>query len=88
MVSYQYTDDQWLQSFNDKNYDELESYDRWDARLNLMSPEGTWEATAFVNNISDDREEIYRARPSPVSGLAASSLTDPRTYGLKFSYNF
>ena len=87
-VSYTYTGDQQASAFNNDDYDELDSYDRWDARLNIASPELTWEATLWVQNISDDRDEINRPRPSPVSGLAASSLTAPRTYGLKLSYNF
>ena len=87
-VSYTYTSDQQLTAFNNSDYDELDSYDRWDARFNIASPELTWEATLWVQNISDDRNEINRARPSPVSGLAASSLSPPRTYGLKLAYNF
>jgi iron complex outermembrane receptor protein len=87
-VSYTYTSDQQLASFNNDDYDELDSFDRWDARLNVASPELTWEATLWVQNISDDRNEIYRPRPDPISGLAASALSDPRTYGLKLTYNF
>ena len=87
-VSYTYTGDQQASAFNNDNYDELDSYDRWDARLNVASPELTWEATLWVQNISDDRNEINRPRPNPVSGLTASSLSAPRTYGLKLSYNF
>ena len=87
-VSYTYTGEQQASAFNNNDYDELDSYDRWDARLNLASPDLTWEATLWVQNIADDRDEINRPRPSPVSGLAASSLTDPRTYGLRVSYNF
>jgi iron complex outermembrane receptor protein len=87
-VSYTYTSDQQTTAFNNSDYDELDSFDRWDARLNVASPELTWEATLWVQNISDDRNEINRPRPSPVSGLAASALSAPRTYGLKLSYNF
>ena len=87
-VSYSYTSDQQTTAFNNGDYDELDSYDRWDARLSIASPELTWEATLWVQNISDDRNELNRGRPSPVSGLGASSLSAPRTYGLKLAYNF
>jgi hypothetical protein len=87
-VSYVYTSEQQLTAFNNDTYDTLDDFDRWDARLTVASPELTWEATLWVQNISDDRNEINRPRPSPVSGLAASSLSDPRTYGLKLTYNF
>ena len=38
-VSYTYTGDQQASAFNNDDYDELDSYDRWDARLNIASPE-------------------------------------------------
>ncbi len=87
-VSYVYTSEQQLTAFNYDRYDTLDSWDRWDARLNVVSPDLTWEASLWVQNIADDRNEINRPRPSPVSGLAASSLSAPRTYGLKLTYNF
>jgi outer membrane receptor protein involved in Fe transport len=87
-LGYQYTSSQQLTPFNNSLYDTLDSYDRWDLRINISDAELTWEVTAFVQNISDDRDEIFRPRPSPVSGLAASTLSDPRTYGLKLTYNF
>lgn len=87
-VSYQYTGEQELTAFNNNQYDKLDDYDSWNAFLNMGSQDMIWEVTAFVYNISDDREQIYRPRPSPVSGLAASTLTDPRTYGVKLTYNF
>lgn len=87
-LGYQYTGNQQLTPFNNSLYDTLDSYDRWDLRMNISDAELTWEVTAFVQNIADDREEIFRPRPSPVSGLAASTLSDPRTYGLKLTYNF
>ena len=87
-LGYQYTGNQQLTPFNDSLYDTLESYDLWDLRMNISDADFTWEFTAFIQNIADDREEIFRSRPSPVSGLAGSTLSDPRTYGLKLTYNF
>ena len=87
-VSYQYTGEQELTPFNNNQYDKLDDYDSWNTFLNVGSQDMTWEVQAYVYNISDDRQEIFRPRPSPVSGLAASTLTAPRTYGVKLTYNF
>ncbi|MEH6583297.1 MAG: TonB-dependent receptor [Halioglobus sp.] len=87
-LSYIYNGEQQLSAFNNPQYDELDDYDRWDARFNLASLDQTWEATAFVQNISDERQEVFRGRPNSVSGLSSSNLSDPRTYGIKLSYNF
>ncbi len=86
--SYLYTDEQYLTAFNREDYDVLDSWDRWDARFSVGSSALTWEVTAFVKNITDDREEILRDRPSTVTQQTVSSLSDPRTYGLRFTYNF
>ena len=39
--------------------------------------------TAFIKNITDDREIITRGRPSTVTQNAQTGLTDPRIYGLR-----
>lgn len=87
-ASYMYTGSQWATAFNNELYDEVDSWDRWDARVSATSSEQTWEVTAFVKNISDDREVLTRGRPSTVTHNAVTALTDPRTYGLRLNYNF
>ena len=86
--SYYYTGEQWMTPFNNSLYDKVGSYDRWDARLNAAALDQQWEVTAFVKNISDDREVINRGRPSTVTQNAVTTLSDPRIYGLKLQYNF
>ena len=66
----------------------LDAYGQWDARLIIFSPDNVWEATAYVKNITDDRESIYKERPSTVSTLQSQDLTNPRMYGIKLTYNF
>jgi iron complex outermembrane receptor protein len=88
MVSYQYVGEQYTNAFNNDEYDKLKAYGQWDARLNIFSPDNIWEATAYVKNISDDRESIYNERPSTVSTLQSQALTSPRMYGIKLTYNF
>jgi iron complex outermembrane receptor protein len=86
--TYAYTGKQWMSIFNDPQYDRVDSYDRWDARVNMAALDQQWEVTAFVKNITDDRNIISRGRPSTVTQNAGATLSDPRIYGLKLQYNF
>ena len=74
--------------FNDPLYDEVDSWDRWDARLTTSTHDDVWTVTAFIKNITDDREIVTRTRPSTVTQNAVTTLTDPRVYGLRVDYNF
>lgn len=86
--SYFYTGNQWMTPFNNSQYDKVGSWDRWDARLIAAALDQQWEVTAFVKNITDDREIVNRGRPSTVTQNAVTTLTDPRIYGVKLQYNF
>ena len=86
--SYYYQGNQWMTPFNDPLYDKVSSWDRWDARMTAADKEKIWEVTAFIKNITDDREIITRGRPSTVTQNAQTNLTDPRIYGLRLDYNF
>lgn len=87
-VSYQYVGEQYTSAFNNDQYDKLDDYGQWDARLSVLSQEEVWEITAYVKNISDDREAFYNERPSTVSTLQETDLTNPRMYGVRLTYNF
>jgi iron complex outermembrane recepter protein len=87
-ASYMYNDEQYLEAFNVDEYDLLDDWDRWDARLAVASPEGVWEVTAYAKNIGDDREVRFRSRPDTTTNNMATSLTDPRILGLRVLYNF
>ena len=87
-TSYLYTDEQYTSLFNNDDYDLLDSYDRWDARLSAGSTDLTWEVTAYVKNINDDREVFFKGRPSTINDTTGYDLTAPRTYGLRLTYNF
>lgn len=87
-TSYMFTDEQYTSVFNNDEYDLLDSYDRWDARLTAGATDLTWEVTAYVKNIGDDREVFFKERPSTINDTTAYSLTAPRTYGLRLTYNF
>jgi hypothetical protein len=66
----------------------LDAYGQWDPRLIIFSPDNVWEATAYVKNITDDREYICKERPSTVATLHSQDLTNPRMYGIKLTYSF
>ena len=87
-ATYYYQSEQWMTPFNNPSYDKVGSWDRWDARLTVATPDLEWELTAFIKNITDDREIIRRDRPSTVTHNAITTLTDPRVYGLKLQYHF
>ncbi len=86
--TYIYTGEQWMTPFNDPLYDEVGSWDRWDVRLTASTSDVVWKVTAYVKNITDDREIVTRVRPSTVTQNAVTTLTDPRIYGLRLDYNF
>jgi outer membrane receptor protein involved in Fe transport len=87
-VSYQYVGEQYTNAFNNDDYDKLDAYGQWDARLSVLSQEEIWEVTAYVKNIGDDRDSVYNERPSTVTTLQSQALTNPRMYGVKLTYNF
>lgn len=86
-ASYMYTDEQYTSPFNN-SYDKLDSWDRWDARLSAGSTDLTWEVTAYVKNITDDRQVILKSEISTTQQVAEYDLTEPRTYGIRLTYNF
>ena len=86
--SYMYTGEQYMTAFNNDDYDLLDAYDRWDANISAATSDKTWQVTAYAKNIGGDREVIYRERPSTVTHVASSRLTDPSLYGVRLQYNF
>ena len=87
-VSYFYTGDSWSTPFNNPDYDEVESFDTWDARMMAATADGTWQVTAFVRNIEDDREITTVGRPSTVTQNSGATLLAPRMYGVSVDYTF
>lgn len=87
-TSYFYTGDSWATAFNNPDYDELESFDTWDARLSAVTSDDKWQFTAFVRNIEDDREVAGIARPSTVTQNAQYTVIEPRIYGVSVDYTF
>ena len=62
-------------------------YWRSDASIGFGDAGGRYTITAFVNNIEDKRV-LGTATPHPLVPMISSSLSAPRTYGLRAAVNF
>jgi iron complex outermembrane receptor protein len=87
-TSFLYRGDSWADAFNNPELDKIDDWSQWDARVTAATPDGDWEVQAFVRNISDSRAEIGIGRPSTVTQNATTTLSDPRLYGVRLTYNF
>jgi outer membrane receptor protein involved in Fe transport len=71
---------------------EQDSYTRTDLRLMWVSPQGAWEAEAFVQNLEDEavllRTVVFN--PSERSDIASlqSNWSNPQTWGMTMRYRF
>lgn len=68
------------------------SYTRTDASLTYHSADRIWTIAAFVRNI-EDKAVIIRVQPGRSysianGGLLAATYQAPRTYGMRFGFNF
>lgn len=88
MLGYSAIGDQYGRAFNRDDWDKIDSYDRTDARINWLSPDGSWSVTAWVKNISDDRNFLTAGAPSTEAQVRTNEISDPRFYGLKVEYVF
>ncbi|MEP4146548.1 MAG: TonB-dependent receptor [Halioglobus sp.] len=86
-ISYMYVGEQYMSPFNVEELDKVDAWDRWDSQLSVTY--GPWSATAFVKNIADERNWIFRERPSSVTRNygPGTQLSAPRTWGLRLSHS-
>lgn len=56
-----------------------------DARVGISKTDGKWTVFAYAKNLTD---ELYRVSIIPFAGDEFSVFGAPRTYGLRFNYNF
>ena len=52
-----------------------------------LEDRGGWNITAFINNITDE-EVLARAGTRPILDFPVATLRPPRTYGVRFGFNF
>jgi iron complex outermembrane receptor protein len=76
-----------LASLEFQNVQYQGAYWRSDASIGFGDADGRYTVTAFVNNIENNRV-LGTATPHPLAPLISSSLSAPRTYGLRLAANF
>lgn len=87
-TSYLYTGKSWSQAFNNPDYDRIDSYDVWNARISVTDAEKVWKVEGFVRNIEDDRDIVSNSRPSTVTDNGTVGIQNPRVMGVSLEYNF
>ena len=76
-----------LSGFEFQNVEYQRPFWRSDASVAFGDAEDAYSLTVFVNNIEGDRQ-LSVATPFPLAPMISESLTAPRTYGARLSYNF
>jgi iron complex outermembrane receptor protein len=87
-AGYSYVGEQYSRAFNRSNWDQVDSYDRIDARVSWTSESEAFEIAAFVRNAADERDILRYSTPSTVTRLQNVELSDPISYGLQIRYSF
>ena len=87
-AGYSYVGEQYSRAFNRSDWDQVDSYDRIDARLSWTSESEAFEVAAFVRNAADERDILRYTTPSTVTRLQNVELSDPISYGLQVRYSF
>jgi len=85
---YSWVDEMYTDVFNSEN-GKLDDWDRIDLRAVWRAPEDNLAVTAFVKNLSGDREATDASRGTATDDFQRSeAVTDPRMYGIAVNYNF
>lgn len=67
----------------------LESYELFNARIELVSKEDDWGVALWGKNLADQEYSIHSADLSNLGSATRSDIQgDPRTFGVSFTYNF
>jgi iron complex outermembrane receptor protein len=82
-----YTDDRY---HNIRNFDAQNMDDFWlvNARLSWLSGDERWEATVFVNNLTDERYVTTGFDLATLCGCAEEAYGKPRWYGAQLRVNW
>lgn len=82
-----YTDSFFYQIFN-FDAQNVDSYAVGNLQLSYRSPNETWELTAFVENVTDERYLTIGVDLSTLCGCAQNAYGKPRWYGASVRYRF
>jgi iron complex outermembrane receptor protein len=73
-----------------RNYDshEMDSYTLVNARISYAGPDNRWEVAAFVNNLTDEQNEVMGFDISLFCGCSEIAVGEPRWWGVSAQFNF
>lgn len=76
--------------YNLRNYDshELDSYTLTNARLSYVTDDDAWEIAAFVDNLTDEENEVMGFDISLFCGCSELAVGAPRWWGIQVRHNF
>ena len=73
-----------------RNYDshEMDSYTLVNARISYAGPDNRWEVAAFVNNLTDEQNEVMGFDIALFCGCSEIAVGEPRWWGVSAQFNF
>ena len=78
----------YARKFN-KPIDNIDSWDVWNAKANLVSANRDWYLRAYVKNIADENHMVGMHLAGASSGNFTNVFAiEPRTYGIALGYNW
>jgi iron complex outermembrane receptor protein len=84
-IDYVWKDESYMSGFNREAY-VIPSYDRTNLRLRYDSPNGRWYTDAFVLNLDDDADIMFRLPKAFGPESVEGGVAPPRTFGLRIGY--
>ena len=76
--------------YTPENDSRIGSDPRWlvDVRLTYMNPEGTFDVSGWIRNVTDELYAVTAFDRKDGNGVIAYAISDPRTYGVSASFRF
>lgn len=68
--------------------DEMDSYALLNAQVSWISETGRWQASAFVDNLTDERYKVSGFDLATLCGCNEEAYGRPRWYGVRLLYNY
>ncbi|MGB0938119.1 MAG: TonB-dependent receptor [Colwellia sp.] len=95
-VDYNYTAEQYFMVNNDENhefangetvdFDKADSFSTVNARISLLSDNGTWEVSLWGQNLTESDHMVESFRD--FFGTVLAGYAKPRTFGIETKFNF
>ena len=86
-IDARYRDKRWV-GFDFTPPQRADSVTKIDASLQIGSAEGTWSVLAYVRNATDEEVRSIAQIFGSMSNLTSTVYEPPRTYGVRFNYEF